>query len=340
MRRSRVALATALAAGAVAAGLTAGAPAQTTEATGPNIIVVMSDDQAPGMMAALPTVRRELGARGATFTNAIATYPLCCPARATLLTGEYAHNHGTLGNNPLSGGGYRALIDPERNLAAWLQAGGYDTAFAGKWLNGLRTPRQAPPGWDLWSGLVGEGGEALSSFYDYDVFEPDGTPRHYGDRPADYQTDVAHPRLRAALHRRAGGRTGAVLPLARLSPAALRGRAQRRRGPPLLRRPAGRALRASRARSRRPRYARSYLNARVPRPPARSTSATSPTSRSSSTAARRSRDRDLETIARDYRCGLAALRALDDGVGRDRRRSCGRPASWRTRCSSSSPIRG
>ena len=39
-------------------------------------------------------------------------------------------------------------------------------------------------------GLVGAGGEGLSSFYDYDVFEPDGTPRHFGDRPADYQTDA------------------------------------------------------------------------------------------------------------------------------------------------------
>ena len=49
-------------------------------------------------------------------------------------------------------------------------------------------PRAA--GWNEWDGLVGEGGEGLSSFYDYDVFEPDGGPRHFGDRPADYQTDA------------------------------------------------------------------------------------------------------------------------------------------------------
>ncbi len=150
-----------------------GAPAAVVPA--PNFVIVMSDDQGPGMMKALPTVTRELGGRGTTFQNAFATYPLCCPARATLLTGQYAHNHGTTGNNPLSGGGYRALIDPERNLAAWLQASGYVTGFVGKWLNGLRTPRRPPPGWNEWYGLVGAGGEGLSSFYDYDVFEPDGT---------------------------------------------------------------------------------------------------------------------------------------------------------------------
>src|SRR4051812_31946531 len=150
----------------------------------------MSDDQAPGMMRALPTVTSRLGRAGTTFTNAFASYPLCCPARATLLTGEYAHNHGTKGNNPLSGGGYTALREADRTLATWLQAAGYQTGFVGKWLNGLRTPHRGPPGWNEWDGLVGEGGEGLSSFYDYDVFEPDGTPRHFGDRPADYQTDA------------------------------------------------------------------------------------------------------------------------------------------------------
>ena len=50
------------------------------------------------------------------------------------------------------------------------------TGFAGKWLNGLRTPHRAPAGWNSWSALVGEGGDGLSSYYDYDVFQPGGTP--------------------------------------------------------------------------------------------------------------------------------------------------------------------
>ncbi|MFI5123647.1 MAG: hypothetical protein ACHQJ5_12200, partial [Vicinamibacteria bacterium] len=52
----------------------AGSPASAGDAVGPNIIVVMSDDQGPEMMRALPTVNRELGARGTTFTNAFASY--------------------------------------------------------------------------------------------------------------------------------------------------------------------------------------------------------------------------------------------------------------------------
>ena len=134
----------------------------------------MTDDQGAETMRALPAVQRLLGDAGVTFENAFASYPLCCPSRATFLTGQYAHNHGTKGNTRGSGGAYQSLEDPERNLAAWLDAAGYDTAFVGKWLNGLRSPRVAPPGWDLWAGLVGAGGEGSSSYYDFDVFEGAG----------------------------------------------------------------------------------------------------------------------------------------------------------------------
>jgi arylsulfatase A-like enzyme len=272
----------------------------------------MSDDQAPATMRALPTVQKELGERGTTFTNAFASYPLCCPARATLLTGEYAHNHGTVGNSPLSGGGYQALREPAKNLARWLQANGYATAFAGKWLNGLRSPRAAPRGWDQWSGLIGEGGDGLSSYYDFDVFEPDGTPRRYGDRPADYQTDVltrdyalpfidaqaVDPRpffLWLAYHppHSGVGRNDAAGRRCSDGPPAERGSKQSAIPPP--------------------RYARSYLRARVPRAPSFNERDVSDKPKAVAGRSRLS-ERDLETIDRDYRCGLAALRALDDGV--------------------------
>jgi arylsulfatase A-like enzyme len=274
----------------------------------------MSDDQGPGMMRALPTVTRALGRGGTTFDNAFASYPLCCPARATLLTGEYAHNHWTKGNNPLSGGGYAALRSPERNLAAWLQADGYATGFVGKWLNGLRTPHRAPPGWSEWDGLVGEGGEALSSFYDYDVFEPDRTPRHFGDRPADYQTDAltrhyAVPFIDAqalvpgpfflwlAYHPPHNG-------VGRDDPAGQRCS----EGPPASRRGRQSAIPP-------PRYARSYERARVPTPPSFDERDVSDKPKFVRRRPRLS-DGDLARIDSDYRCGLAALRALDDGVAR------------------------
>ena len=126
----------------------AGEEAKAGETTSlrPNIIVVMTDDQPPGMMRALPSVERLIGDRGATFTNAFVWYPLCCPSRATFLTGQYAHNHGTPGTTRRAAAAIRRCWSPGSTLASWLDAAGYETTFAGKWLNGLRTPKVGAAG--------------------------------------------------------------------------------------------------------------------------------------------------------------------------------------------------
>ena len=310
-RRGLAALAVAIA--ATGTGFVARSPAQDPYADdGPNIVVIMSDDQAPQMMRALPTVEREIGRRGATFANAFASYPLCCPARATLLTGQYAHNNGVLGNNRPSGGGYQALIDKRRTLASWLQADGYVTGFAGKYLNGVRRPKRVPPGWDSWSALVGEGGDGLSSYYDFDVFEPDGTPRHYGDATDDYQTDVitrdyAVPFIQA----QAAVPGPYFLWLAYHPPHFGVGRADR----------AGRRCSAGAPDDRSgrqsaippPRYARAFSGARLPKPPSFNEENVSDKPKLVRRRPPLSRS-DLALIRRDYRCGLAALSALDDSV--------------------------
>jgi arylsulfatase A-like enzyme len=297
---------------AIAIGIAGRAPAQDPYATGPNIIVIMSDDQAPQMMRALPTVEREIGRRGTTFENAFASYPLCCPARATFLTGQYAHNNGVLGNNRASGGGYHALIDKRSNLASWLQADGYVTGFAGKWLNGVRTPHRAPPGWDSWSGLVGEGGDGLSSYYDYDIFEPDGTPRAYGDATADYQTDVLTRDYALPFIRTQATAPGPYfLWLAYHPPHFGVGRDDRAGRRCSLGPPDDRAGRQSAIPP--PRYADAFNNAAVPHPPSFDEANVSDKPKSIRRRPPLSRS-DLELIRRDYRCGLAALAALDDGV--------------------------
>ena len=136
----------------------AGGPGEAPRAAGgpPNVVVVLVDDARLGDMSTLPTVRSLIGGAGATFTNAVAPYPLCCPARATLLTGQYAHNHGVLGNgdqwNPL--GGFSAFKDA-RTLATWLDAD-YATGWMGKYLNGY-SGTYVPPGWDAWKAPSGEG---------------------------------------------------------------------------------------------------------------------------------------------------------------------------------------
>ena len=92
----------ALALGAlVAAAVTGGAPDRAEAAKGqkrPNVIVLMSDDQTAASQSVMKHTNALLGDRGATFDNSFTNWPLCCPSRATFLTGQYAHNHGVLGN--------------------------------------------------------------------------------------------------------------------------------------------------------------------------------------------------------------------------------------------------
>src|ERR671920_830588 len=72
----------------------------------PNIVFVMTDDLDERSMEDLGSLSQLMGGtNGATFQNAYVTDPLCCPSRATILRGQYPHNHGILGNNSREGGG-------------------------------------------------------------------------------------------------------------------------------------------------------------------------------------------------------------------------------------------
>ncbi|MBA3525132.1 MAG: sulfatase-like hydrolase/transferase [Geodermatophilaceae bacterium] len=81
----------------------------------------------------LTNVQRLHSEQGTYFANSFSSFPLCCPAQASIQTGQYPHNHGVLGNGgalwPI--GGYQAL-DQTNTLAVWLAAAGYQTAFVGK----------------------------------------------------------------------------------------------------------------------------------------------------------------------------------------------------------------
>jgi N-acetylglucosamine-6-sulfatase len=144
----------------------------------PNILVVMTDDMNRADLAFMPKTRKLLAKQGTTFTNAITSFPLCCPSRATFLTGQYAHNHG-VGGNFYPEGWYGM---PRRNdtLATWLDAGGYRTDLIGKMLNGygaLDGHGEVPPGFDQWHGLLDV------SAYDYYnfVMNSNGRLRTWGD---------------------------------------------------------------------------------------------------------------------------------------------------------------
>lgn len=185
-RDGRRALRSALAAALLLAAVAAALPSSTETAEAaprPNIIVIMTDDQPATSVRHMPHVNALIGDQGVRFATSYASHPLCCPARATLLTGQYAHNHGVL-NNTGEDGGYQAL-DHSETLPVWLDRAGYHTAHLGKYLNGYSGSAvpEIPPGWDDWYAM------SKSGFYDYSLNQ-NGTIVQYGSEPEDYQTDV------------------------------------------------------------------------------------------------------------------------------------------------------
>jgi N-acetylglucosamine-6-sulfatase len=159
------------------------ATTQTPAQTRPNVVVIMTDDQTVESLRVMTNVKQLLRDRGTSFANSFVTNSLCCPSRATFLTGQYAHNHRVMSNVPPSGG--YAKLDHGNTLPVWLQEAGYYTAHVGKYLNGYgRTnPLEIPPGYDEWNGSVDP---STYSFYGYTLNE-NGALRTYG---STYQTDL------------------------------------------------------------------------------------------------------------------------------------------------------
>ncbi|MGH2726292.1 MAG: sulfatase-like hydrolase/transferase, partial [Actinomycetota bacterium] len=162
----------------------------------PNLVLIVTDDQWTSSVEGMPAVQRLLGDHGVVFPNAFASTPLCCPARAGILTGRYAHHTGVYSNMAPHGG--VTAFDDRSTLATWLQAAGYQTSLVGKYLNGygnLPTPG-VPPGWDDWHVTATEPGR----FFDYDLIE-NGRRVHYGSASKDYLTDVLRDRATSFIDR-------------------------------------------------------------------------------------------------------------------------------------------
>lgn len=119
----------------------------------PNIILITTDDQTSSDMRWMPFTRRLLGDAGTTFRQMLTPHPLCCPARAAILTGQYAQNNGVRSNHAELLGGFSRL-DNTRTVATWLRAAGYRTAFVGKYLNDYDQDRTLQPGWDIFNPTI------------------------------------------------------------------------------------------------------------------------------------------------------------------------------------------
>jgi arylsulfatase A-like enzyme len=117
----------------------------------PNIVFVLTDDQMPGTENRMPALQRDVVQKGVKFTNMTSTFPLCCPGRATLLRGQYAHNTQIYGNSAPAGGWekFKAKKLHESTVATWLHKENYQTGHFGKLMNNYRE-RTIPPGYDRW----------------------------------------------------------------------------------------------------------------------------------------------------------------------------------------------
>lgn len=159
----------------------------------PNIIFILADDLDVklGTLNYMPNLKRLLVDQGTTIADFFVSDSLCCPARATILRGQYVHNHQVYTNGAPSGGFQKFLgIGAEDStFATWLQAAGYQTVLLGKYLNGYppeENRTHIPPGWSEWYSPAG--GNPYSS-YNYRLNE-NGQLIAYGDRARDYITDV------------------------------------------------------------------------------------------------------------------------------------------------------
>ncbi|MEZ5461739.1 sulfatase [Dokdonella sp.] len=209
----------------VSAGLLLSASA--VAANQPSIVVLMADDLDVATLdialelGLMPTLESELAAEGLRFDESFVTDSLCCPSRASFLTGQYPHNHGVRrGQSAPGGDGSFAAFDDNLTVANVLLDAGYRTALVGKFLNGYgyEIPRNhpecnsteckmryVPSGWSDWQGLpdYGElngtpGYAGAYCMYNYTVND-NGNLVTYGTASTDYQTDVIAERAGALI---------------------------------------------------------------------------------------------------------------------------------------------
>jgi arylsulfatase A-like enzyme len=181
----------------------------------PNIVFIVTDDQRADEINLMFNVTAGLIRNGTYFVNSYASYPLCCPARATFLTGQYPHNHGALDIPP--NGGYRQL-NHTNTLAVWLQRAGYHTVHIGKYLNGYGQqvpPTTIPPGWTEWYGAVDT---SSYKFFGYRLNENGVIVRYESGTQQNYQTDVYARKTVDLIHRMATGTKPFFVSLSFLAP--------------------------------------------------------------------------------------------------------------------------
>jgi arylsulfatase A-like enzyme len=164
----------------------------------PNVLLIVPDQlraQALGCTGnrdvKTPNIDR-LASQGVLFRQTFANTPVCCPARAVLLTGKYAHKNGMVCND-------LRLRESETTLAELLKEAGYKTGLIGKWHldGGKRDPGFVPPGprrqgFDFWAAC-----ECRHDHFRPIYFRDTPRPVRPGKFEAEALADVAEEFIRA-----------------------------------------------------------------------------------------------------------------------------------------------
>ena len=270
----------------------------------PNVLVVMTDDETVADMRVLPRIQKLIGDQGTTFTNNFVNYSLCCPSRATFLTGQYAHNHGVLFGSAFTS------LDSSNTLPVWLQDSGYHTGHIGKYLGGYGRPNAGgpgyvPPGWTEW---YASDPPALD-VYDYDLNE-NGDVVHHGSAPSEFKDSVFTRKAVDFIDRNAPSPDPFLLFVAYAAPHVT-GSSDRRTPDRARSLPAGCADAAMPA----PGDQDAFSTEPLPMPPSFNEADVS--DKTGKVAAQKSLTPGLiDDLTRQYRCRLASLLHVDRGVTR------------------------
>jgi arylsulfatase A-like enzyme len=190
-RRAWVATFCAVLVCALAAGGADGTPRAPSERL-PNVLLVITDDQPwdslpsgtdPPAMPWLESRLADPDDHWVRFTNALAQVPLCCPSRASILTGLFARHTGVESN--VDG----EDLDESSTIATWLDDAGYQTGFVGKYLNGYPWDRgpYVPDGWDR---FLAKRNTDVSTTYERYPFVDQGVPLTAGTGDGAYATSM------------------------------------------------------------------------------------------------------------------------------------------------------
>lgn len=167
-----------------------------------DVLVINLDDLRHDGMDRMPVLQTRLVPRAAVFTNAFTTTPVCCPSRASLLTGLRTSHHQVLSLGGPEGGAhrFRERGGDRATVATWFRDAGFETALVGKYLNGydakteLAAPGRlyVPPGWSVWRAMVSPEVYGGLGGRDWSITRTDGSidvmDQHADD--SQYSTDV------------------------------------------------------------------------------------------------------------------------------------------------------